>query len=222
MGLMSFERGLERFVEGFFARVFRSNLQPIEVSRRMTREMDLQRTVGVRGLVAPNVFSIAINASDFDRISGVGDRLQHELTEAAQIHAKQSDYVFLGPVQVDIQRDTALRSGHFLVSARTEEGKDTSLRGVLEMNDGSRVDIAEEAITIGRVGECDIVLADTNVSRRHAEIRREGMNFVVTDLGSTNGTRVNGVNIKERRLTDGDRIIIGNTTMKFRMVGGTS
>jgi pSer/pThr/pTyr-binding forkhead associated (FHA) protein len=70
-------------------------------------------------------------------------------------------------------------------------------------------------VTIGRLPECDVILGDPNVSRRHAEIRRQGTGFVVVDLGSTNGTRVNGAGVKERRLVDGDEITVGGTKILF-------
>jgi len=75
--------------------------------------------------------------------------------------------------------------------------------------------VGEDPVTVGRLPECDIVLADSNVSRRHAEVRRQGNGFVVVDLGSTNGTKVNGVGVRERRLADGDELRVGNTRLRF-------
>ena len=75
--------------------------------------------------------------------------------------------------------------------------------------------LTDDPVTIGRLPDCDVVLADTNVSRRHAEVRRQGNGFVVVDLGSTNGTKVNGLGVRERRLADGDEILVGNTKLRF-------
>jgi pSer/pThr/pTyr-binding forkhead associated (FHA) protein len=60
-----------------------------------------------------------------------------------------------------------------------------------------------------------VALNDQNVSRRHAEIRRSGSDVVVADLGSTNGTKVNGARVTERVLEDGDDITVGTTTLRF-------
>ena len=70
-------------------------------------------------------------------------------------------------------------------------------------------------MTIGRLPECAIALDDPNASRRHAQIRREGLDVVLVDLGSTNGTKVNGVLVREHRLLPGDTITIGTTTLRF-------
>ena len=69
MGLQQFEQRLERLVEGAFAKAFRSGLQPVEIGRRITREMDLGRRVGVRGLIAPNHFKVNLPSADFERFS---------------------------------------------------------------------------------------------------------------------------------------------------------
>jgi len=70
-------------------------------------------------------------------------------------------------------------------------------------------------MVIGRLPECAIVLSDPNVSRRHAEIRRVGEAVVVTDLGSTNGTRVNGIPVREQHLATGDEVTVGSTTLVY-------
>ncbi len=85
----------------------------------------------------------------------------------------------------------------------------------LVMADGRRVGIGDDIVTVGRLPECAIVLTDPNASRRHAQIRRDGDAVVLVDLGSTNGTRVNGTRVREQRLTHGDTITIGTTTMRF-------
>ena len=87
--------------------------------------------------------------------------------------------------------------------------------GSLVLTDGGRLVVGDEPLTIGRLPECDIVVGDPNVSRRHAEVRRQDGQFVVVDLDSTNGTTVNGARVKERRLADGDEIAVGGTRLRF-------
>jgi|SRR5438105_4917770 len=215
MGLQQFERRLERLVEGAFAKAFRSGLQPVEVGRRLTREMDLQRTVGVRGLIAPNKFTVALSPSDHERFSSFAEALTRELSEAVREHARDEDYHFVGPVQVELERDDSLGQGEFLVAGELVEGPGGHATGTLSLPDGSRVRLGEEPVTIGRTPECDVVLSDTNVSRRHAEVRRQGEDFVLIDLGSTNGSKVNGARVREQPLTDGDEITLGKTLLRF-------
>src|SRR5260221_13170432 len=113
MGLQQFEQRLERLVEGAFAKAFRGELQPIELGRRLTREMDLQRTVAVRGIVAPNAYEVELSPEDFDRFGGFVEVLARELVEAAREHAKSQNYTFLGPVEVVIDRHDDLPKSTF-------------------------------------------------------------------------------------------------------------
>src|SRR5687768_824083 len=100
MGLHQFERKLERLVEGVFAKAFRSGLQPIELGRRLTREMDLRRTAGLRGVIAPNHFVFALAPADLERFQSFADALTRELADAARQHARDEGYQLVGPVEV--------------------------------------------------------------------------------------------------------------------------
>src|SRR3954449_3805990 len=90
MGLQQFERRLERLVEGAFAKAFRSGLQPVELGRRLSREMDLQRTVGVHGLIAPNQSKVALSQDDAGSFASFSDALVRELSEAVREHARDT------------------------------------------------------------------------------------------------------------------------------------
>jgi hypothetical protein len=217
MGLQRFEERLERLVEGTLAKSFRSSLQPVEIGRRLTREMDLHRRVGVRGLIAPNAFTVTLAAADVDRFANFVDALSRELADAAREHAKVEDYSFLGPVEVQIFEGTRLRAGRFTVTAEVRELSGGIAVVELVLPDGTRVALESETITIGRLPECAVTLSDPNVSRRHAEVSRTPGGVVLTDLGSTNGTRVNGAPVRERHLADGDEITVGSTTLVVAM-----
>src|SRR5207248_72932 len=119
-------------------------------------------------------------------------------SEAVREHARDEGYHFVGPVQVDLETDAHLGQGEFLVGGEIVEGPGGAAAGSLSLPDGRRVSIEGEPVTIGRQAECDVVLDDTNVSRRHAEVRRQGDGYVLVDLGSTNGSKVNGAQVKER------------------------
>lgn len=215
MGLQQFEQRLERLVEGALSKALRGGLQPVEIARRLTREMDLQRRVGVRGLISPNFFVVSLSSEDASRFESFADALARELADGARDHARQEGYVFVGPVEVEIHREPSLHRGRFAVAAEVREGPEGLPAGSLVLPDGSRVVLGTEPVSIGRLPECTIVLSDPNVSRRHSEIRRQGSDVVVSDLRSTNGTRVNGVPVRERVLTDGDEISVGTTKIRF-------
>lgn len=214
MGLEQFERRLERMVEGAFAKAFRGQLQPVELGRRLTREMDLRRNVAVRGVIAPNHFDIFLATADYERFEGFGDVLNSELVEAVREHASDERYVLLGPIEIVIHEDPDLSVSTFAIESQVSEGV-AGPSDWLVLPDGRKIGIGDEAVTIGRLPECAIHLDDPNVSRRHAQLRRQGPEVVLVDLGSTNGTKVNGIQVRERRLMPGDTVTVGTTTMRF-------
>jgi hypothetical protein len=217
MALQEFERRLERLVEGVFAKAFRARLTPIEVGRRLTREMDVRRTVGVRGVIAPNEFTVAISKGDYDTvISKMETAVRNDLAGYAREHAREEGYALVGPVQVNFTVDDSLGAGEFLVTSDMVEGPGGGPAGTLVLADGKRVQVALDPITIGRHPDCDVVLNDAEVSRQHAEVRRDEGAITIVDLGSLNGTKVNGAGVKQPRvLQDGDVITIGAHTIAF-------
>ena len=217
MALQEFERRLERLVEGVFAKAFRRGLTPIEVGRRLTREMDVRRTVGVRGLIAPNDFKVAVSEEDHANvIAKMEQRVVQDLSGYVREHAREEGYVLVGPVDIAFEVDTKLGAGEFLVTSDMVEGAGGGPVGALVTADGSRVEVALDPVTIGRHPDCDVVLNDQAVSRQHAEVRREDGGFLLVDLGSLNGTKVNGVGVKgSRPIDDGDAITIGAHTIRF-------
>lgn len=217
MGLKGFERRLERMVEGAFARAFRSGLRPVELGRRLTREMDAERSVGVRGeSVAPNHFTFTLSAEDHDQFAEVLDGIRRELCDAAREHARDEGYRFMGPVEVDIVVGDRQHPGTFELQASMRQGgSGGSGPGSLLLPTGDRFTLDEAIVSIGRMSDCNLVLADPNVSRQHAEIRPDGDGYKVVDLDSTNGTKVNGIRIREHVLADGDEISFGNTVVQF-------
>jgi hypothetical protein len=216
MALERFENRLERLVEGAFAKAFRGELQPVELGRKLTREMDLHRTVAPQGLIAPNVFSILLSKEDFERIGAIGESVAQALVDISTEHAKTERYTFLGPVEVEIGWSESLGRSQFTITPAFHERADVA--GILFLPDGTRLALGDEPLSIGRLEGCDITIEDPNVSRRHAEIRRTEDAFEITDLGSTNGTRVNGAIISEHRLHSGDVVTIGTTSIRFESV----
>lgn len=216
MGIRGFERRLERLVEGAFARAFKSGLRPVELGRRLVREMDDNRSVSVRGgTLVPNHFLVGLSASDLEQFEGVQDSLSRELADAAREHARDEGYAFMGPVEVELREDPRLRTGAFAITGKMVEGKGGSGAGSIVLPGGERFALTDSIVSIGRSPESNLVLADPNVSRNHAEIRPMGDRYTVVDLGSTNGSRVNGVRVDSQVLQDGDELTFGNTRMRF-------
>ena len=215
MGLQKFEGRLERLFDGALSRAFRGELHPVEIGRRLTREMDLQRRVGVHGLISPNAFVVHISSYDFDRFETFLDALVRELEEAAREHARTEEYIFVGPVSVSILEDVGERRGRFMIVSEVQEGPSGLPAASVILADGERVVLGPEPMTLGRLPESTVTINDPNASRRHAELRRVGNDVVLVDLNSTNGTRVNGATVRERTLADGDEIVIGTTVFRF-------
>jgi hypothetical protein len=203
-------------VEGVFARAFRSGLRPVELGRRLVREMDDSRSVDVRGrTVVPNHFDVQLSVEDNENFAEIHDTLVRELCDAAREHARDEGYTFLGPVEVDLVADERMHTGAFQIEGRMREGAGGSGAGSLVLPTGERVVLGEQVLSVGRMPESNIVLADPNVSRNHAEIRPKGTGYIVVDLNSTNGSKVNGVRVTEQELNDGDELSFGNTRMRF-------
>lgn len=217
MGLQSFEHGLERMVEGVFSRGSRSSIRPVELGRRLLREMDDHRSVDVKGRrIVPNEFLFHLSIGDHASFGDIDEALHAELAETAREYARAEGYHFMGPVKVQLQIDETLKPGRFTISSRMKEAGGGAGAGGLVLPNGERMALGQKVVSIGRLPECTIPVADTNVSRRHCEIRPAGSAYVVVDLGSTNGTKLNGVRIQgERTLADGDIVSVGILNLRF-------
>jgi len=229
MALHSIEELLGRTVEGVFNRKSRLRVRPIELGRRLLSEMDHNREVDLKGRrLVPNSFTIKLHPSDREGFNDVEPALIAELAEAVKHYAKDEGYHLPAEVKIVFVNDEDLKPGRFTVETQTEKPApgDTAWTeernpvvtssavtpsvSYLVRNSGERVRISEKAVVIGRQTECDVVIPDSNVSRKHAEVRIMPEGATITDLGSTNGTKVNGVKITESRvLANGDVIEIG-------------
>lgn len=215
-------------MEGLFATTFRSGLQPVELAKRIQREMDAERTVGMSEIWAPNHFVFSLSPVDASRFKQAEAALLTELQEVVRATAAERGWGLVGPPEVELAVDGRLKKGSFRSVASLVEGEEkvepASARAaqfvIHEDGEARTVTLAKDVITIGRLAECDVVVGDKGASRRHAQIRRKDDTYTVTDLGSTNGTRLNGQTIQTRELADGDRITIGATTLEFRQGSG--
>jgi hypothetical protein len=224
--LREFERRLGNMVEGFFATTFRSGLQPVELAKRVMREMDAGKTVGVRDVWAPNHFVFSLSEEDGGRFEQAEQAIVGELQRVVRETALERGWGLVGPPRVELEIDENVGRGRFRCSATFVEGPGQVPPAVPAAGEAGLVLLEGEkvadtfrlgpATTIGRIEGCDIVLTDPGTSRRHAQVVRRDDGYAVTDLGSTNGTLVNGDPVRERLLVDGDRITIGSTVLEFR------
>ena len=225
--LRNFESRLERGIEGFFKAAFRSGLQPVELAKRILREMEANKTVGVREVWVPNRYVLAVSGEDRERFKGAEGALIRELETVVTEGARENGWGLVARPEVVFETDQGLKRGDLEVEAELTEATGppspqqatppSGGRAVLALaGDGQEWSLDRESSVIGRLSGSEIEIQDPGASRRHAEIRRQGEDYVVVDLGSTNGTLLNDSPVSQATLEDGDRITIGRTVLEFR------
>jgi len=231
--LQDFERRLEGAVEGFFARAFRSGLQPIELAKAIQRYAEDSQHVTQAGPVVPNVYRIRIHPDDRERLASLGDSLRAELAQVVTRTAQERGWTLRGPATVEVQPHDDVKFGRYEIQGRVEVGdagdipptrrtapsdpRPLRLNGtaVLVAVDGTEHTLTGPRLTVGRLPTCDIAVDDGTVSREHAALVRRGDQWWVIDLDSTNGTAVGGVTAAEHLLRPGDHIQFGEADLTF-------
>jgi len=209
-------------VNGAFARAFKSEVQPVELAAAIQKEMDDRSAIVARGrTVTPNVFTIDLSPHDDERLSVYRDTLQTELATVVTEYAEEQSYALIGPAEVTLELDDQLETGIFrvhsearaaVVSAKTSDA--VPGQPFLEVA-GTAYPLVRAVSRLGRGTDADIRVEDPGVSRNHCEIVL-GTPAIVRDLGSTNGTAVDGSRITQVALVDGSTIIIGTTSLVYR------
>jgi FhaA, N-terminal domain/FHA domain len=247
--LRSIESKLESLFEGVFGRAFRSNVQPVELARKLVKEMDEHRNVSVSRVYVPNEYTIYLSPADREQFADFEESLCDELREYLAAHARREGYVLLTAPRVKLETDDDLDVGVFGIATRlahprakrtdepapeeqpgvtriyappapVEEPGPTELAPEPEVTaaltfEGERHEVVGTRVVMGRSKDCDLQVHDPNVSRRHAEVRREGNTFTLVDLDSTNGIEVAGRRLKRLALEDGTRFTLGSTEIVF-------
>lgn len=233
MGILdNVERGLEKMVRGAFSTGSKSQVQPVEIASALRRELDHKSLTLAQGrTLAPNVFTARLSDPDFALAQEWGSPLAEELCDVVIKHVNSQNYILQGPVKVSFTRDSSLKPGNFEIDSATEKQpsqrrsapsapsrQPTPLQPVLEL-EGQRYSLNAGSVLLGRSSEADILIDDTGVSRRHLEIRTGQGTARAVDLGSTNGSYVNGQRVHgEAELSDGSVITMGRTRLTFRLV----
>lgn len=231
MGMLQrFESRLEQAVSGAFAKAFRSAVQPVELAAALQREIDNSAQILSRDRrLVPNTFVVELSHVDHERLQPYEATLSEELVDLLREHADDQHYVFAGPVAIDFLRVDDLVTGRFRVRSQataqvTAAPPDPRVHRrstvFLEVN-GSTHALSAPGMVVGRGSEADLRINDPGVSRRHAEFRISGggrstPSVSVADLGSTNGTLVDGRRVTEAPLADGSTVRIGNTDIAVR------
>lgn len=218
MGLLdNFERGLERAVNGAFAKTFKSGLQPVEITSALRRELDTKAAVVARDrILVPNKFTVRLSHADFERMSGLGATLIDELIQLVQQHATAQHYSFSGGISIALQDDPSLSQGMIDIASVSVKGT-VAWTPILDIA-GKRYPITRSRTIIGRGSDADITVDDSGISRKHVEILWDGNRAQVNDLGSTNGSLLNGQPVAKAPLAPDSVIDIGRTRIIFRVL----
>ena len=221
--LKDLEARLERAVEGAFAKGFKSGVQPVEIAKKLDRAMESGRTVGVSKIYIPNEYTARLNPLDLGAMTDFTDRLIDELKVFLDQRRKEKGYVMLGVPSIIFKEDKKQPAGLVEVDARLvtparQDGHEAlaSLTMVLGEEEGETFLLGPGRTTIGRLASNDVPVPDPSLSRHHAEITADNGRFLLSDLGATNGTFVNGRRIAETELKDADKIGAGEVLFIFR------
>ncbi len=218
MGLLdSFEKGLERAVNGAFAKTFKSGLQPIEITSALRRELDTKAAVVSRDrILVPNRFTVRLSSGDYAQMTAIGPTLVDELSRLVQQHATAQHYQFSGGISITLVEDPGLTQGVLGIASVSVKGT-VAWTPVLDVA-GKRYPIVKSRTIIGRGHDADITVDDTGISRKHVEILWDGTRAEVNDLGSTNGSQLNGAPVHKAPLAPDSDINIGRTRIVFRVL----
>ncbi len=250
--LRSIESKIAGLVEGTFSRAFRSEVRPVEIARKLAREMEEHKSLSVSRTYVPNEYRVFLSPRDRERFADYEDALTGELAGYLLEHARRENLALMSRPVVEFETDDRLGLGEFGIQTRVaspEEGpapepaphenpsgrtmiyssagrvaepleerararQDTALL----ISGGKRLVVGSGGATIGRSRQCELMLDDPNVSRTHAEVRARGGSWVLTDLGSTNGSRLNGHRVEGSEvLKPGDKIELGTSQITFEL-----
>jgi hypothetical protein len=236
--LAALERFLERLFERPTARLFHAPLEPVTLTRRVERAIDRERRAGPDGLLAPTRFRVEVSPLDAASLARLAS-LEEDLAAAALDHARRRGYRIRERPAVVVLGAADLERGDVRIGVGFAEGRGPTrgldaqpdrtlvhplppsvppgavLRVTVPGRPARELALDGHPLTIGRATDVEVVVADPLVSRRHARLAPRGGRLVLADLGSTNGTRVNGEMIREAVVGPGDQIELGGTRLEI-------
>ena len=229
-GIARFEAMAERLVEGTFTRLFARRLSPLEVATHIARAMEDRQVVSAAGVPqAPTQYRIYLNPGDREILTSDQPDMERELSGHIAELAAQTGLSLQTPPVVSVVPDEGLGPRAVRVEVRWKPGKDGENertrdmvavgpateatnsrtppgRPFLILPSYRHVDLHQPVVSIGRSLENDVVIEDPRVSRHHAQLRQRYDRYVLYDLGSHSGTKINGYPVEECVLHSGDVI----------------
>ena len=253
--LRNLEAKLEGLVGGAFSRAFRSKVEPVEIARKLAKEMQDNQTRSISHTYVPNHYTVWLSPEDRSHFEGYETGLQKELSDYLLEHARTEGLALVTRPTIEFETDDRLSLGEFGIQAQLVQPAEEELpdwpeeaagaaagdfghtmvyspdrsarklaprdapRGgrALFVGEDKRAVLSGSRLLIGRSRDCDITVEDPNVSRRHAELRNEDGRWVVADLGSTNGVKVNGRRVEHAVLEPGDEVVLGLARFRFEL-----
>ncbi|MHB0866292.1 MAG: FhaA domain-containing protein [Thermoleophilia bacterium] len=259
------EERIQGLFEGGFGRAFKSPVQPVELARKLVKEMEDHKVISVSRIYAPNEYTLFLAPDDAGQFEAYEQQLKADLADYLMEHARKENYDILSQPIIIIETDEDLQLGEFGIATRMVSapvagapGPLTAVRSTpgpapefnpqlsqtviyrpppvegtmaVSADDARELGLTRECVTltagnqayevnkhvviIGRSKQCDFPVNDPNISRRHAELRQRGNDYMIVDLDSTNGIEVNGSRVKTRTLNSGDVLTIGTTRVRF-------
>jgi pSer/pThr/pTyr-binding forkhead associated (FHA) protein len=239
-GLARFESFAEQLVEGSFARLLGSRLEPVEIAKQLARVMDDRQIIGAGKVYVPNRFQVFLHPDTLAEFASFQHALEGELEAYLAEVADQRNYNFLGKPQVALQANEGVKRNQLRIEAQLNDAIGLTSGGALQMTQEMRVRaqpdelawvlfvdkreirLTQPAYTVGRSLDNDIIVDDPTISRRHAQLIRSNDHYALRDLRSRNGTFVNGQRISEVVLRDGDLLTLGDVGLVFKRLSGAS
>lgn len=263
--LKKLEERIQGLFEGGFGRAFKSPVQPVELARKLVKEMEDHKVISVSRVYAPNEYTLFLAPDDAGQFEAYEQQLKSDLAEYLMEHARKGKYDILSQPIIIIETDEDLQVGEFGIATRmvsapatggpqppavtaaapgpapefspqlsqtvvyrpppaegtmavsADEARELGLtRECVTLTAGNHAyEVNKRVIIIGRSKQSDFPVNDPNISRRHAELRQRGNDYIIVDLDSTNGIEVNGIRVKTRMLNSGDVLTIGTTRVRF-------
>ncbi len=238
MGLLeNLEQRLDQIVNGSFSKAFKSEVQPVELGAALQQEID-NRADNLNGqTVVPNIFIVELGPVDHERLATYFSTLSIELGSLADSYTNEQRYTAVDLAHITFDLDPNLETGVFRIRSTAAKRPESAVAPAsvaesavpqmplsafatestpyLTSVTGEEFKITKSVTSVGRGIEADIQIDDTSVSRLHCSIVL-GSEVLIRDLGSTNGTIVDGARASESVLHDGSIIKIGNITLTYK------
>lgn len=231
MGLLdSLEARLDKLVNGSFSKAFKAGIEPTELGAVLQQELDAKAKEVDGNLTVPNIFVIDLGGDDYNRLAPYLLPLGAELAKLAKDYADEQRYVAVSNMSVTFQHDAQLGTGMFRINSQSGPVVETAPSSTapamsvemiadstpphLTSVSGEKFLLTQSVTKIGRGDQAEIQIDDPGISRLHCAIVL-GSETTIRDLGSTNGTLVDGRTISETVILDGSIIKIGSTTLTY-------